>query len=80
MDVIAFNDDVTDVDADTELNALVVGDRFVADRHSPLNLDRALHRIDRTIEFGEDAVAGRADNAPRMFVDKGIYNFGADGP
>ena len=71
-DVVAADHDVAEVDADAELHAAALGQRGVARAKFLLHLDRAAHRFDDARELGEDAVAGRADDAPVVRGDEVI--------
>ncbi len=70
--VAAVDDDVADVDADAELDALVGGDLGVARDHAALQVDRAAHRIDDALELHQNAVVGGLDDAPAVLRDLGI--------
>jgi hypothetical protein len=51
VDIVVVNNDVTDIDADSECNAATLRDVGVAFRHSALNIDSAAHSLDRAGEF-----------------------------
>src|ERR1700676_604353 len=63
VDGVAVDDDVAEVDADTELDAVVHRYIGVALCHAALDIDRASHRIDDTSKFDEHAVASGLDDA-----------------
>ena len=63
------DDDVAEIDADAELDALVGRHAGVALRHAALDLDRATHRVDDAGELHQQAVAGGLDDAAAMFGD-----------
>jgi hypothetical protein len=50
-DVVAINDHVTNIDADTKVESLIRGKSLVALGHAPLHVNRTTHRIDRAWEF-----------------------------
>src|SRR3990170_7466276 len=56
-------DDVPEVDADAEQHPAMLGHLLVARRHHALDLDRARGRADHAGKLGEDAIAGRVDDA-----------------
>jgi hypothetical protein len=71
VDAVAVNpglvvDDVPEVDADAEQHPTMLGHFLVAHRHNVLDLDCALSRADHAGELGEDAIAGRVDDAAAM--------------
>jgi hypothetical protein len=71
-DVIAINDDVTNIDADTKVQSLIRGNAFVALGHGSLHVNCAAHCIDDAREFQQQAVTGRLDDAAVMLRDLGI--------
>src|SRR5690606_20165038 len=60
--VIALDDDVTDIDSDAELDALLGRHVGIAPAHPVLDRDRALHGIDDARELDQDTIAGRLDD------------------
>ena len=72
--VIALDDDIAQVHANSKDQ---VGRRrraFVPCRDAFLNADRALDRVDRAREFRQNAVAGGLENPPAMRLDRRIEN------
>ena len=65
-EVAALYHDVADIDADAELQPLVLGHRLVAPGDLLLDLDRAQARLHGARELGDDAVAGAVEDAPAM--------------
>src|SRR5262249_32820464 len=64
VDVIAINDDVTDVDANAKRYLPICGYAHIALGHPPLHVNRAANRIDDTGKLEQQAVAsGRGDAA-----------------
>ena len=63
-DVAVLDDDVAEIDADAEFDAFGGRHRDVALGHPALQFDRAAHRVDDAGKLGEEAVAGRLDDAP----------------
>jgi hypothetical protein len=61
-DVALLDHDVAHVDADPEAHSPRFGFFLICLRKRFLDLDRAVHGIDYTCEFGEHAVAGRVRN------------------
>src|SRR5215472_3720000 len=53
-------------------------DNAVTGAHLVLHLDRTAHRVDDAGELGEEAVAGRFDDATPMLGDFGIAKITAD--
>ena len=69
VDVVAFDDDVAQVDADAELDAAVFGRGAVAVGHAGLDRDGAAHGLDRAGEIHQQAVAGALDDASLVHGD-----------
>ena len=69
VDVAVLDDDVARIDADAELDALVLRGRGVARRHALLHRDRAGDGFDDARELDEDAVAGGLDDAALVLGD-----------
>ena len=63
-------DHVTQIDADAEQHAAMLGNPVVARRHDGLDLDRALGRVDHARKLGQDAVAGGVDNTAAVADDQ----------
>ena len=61
-DAVFVIDDVAEIDADTELHALLGLDAGVALAHGALNGDRALDRVHDAGKLGQDAVTRRVDD------------------
>src|SRR6266436_6313669 len=77
-DVVALGNDVTLVDADAELDALIRRQRGISFGHCGLHLGRAAHRIDDADKLDQHAVAGGLDDTAVMPGDPGINNLGAE--
>src|SRR5262249_43638427 len=75
----AVDDDVADIDADANLDALCLWHAGIALRHPALNLDRATQCFHDAFEFREDAVAGALDDPPAMLVDLGVEELASVG-
>jgi hypothetical protein len=60
--VVAVDDDVTDIDANTELDPTILRDGIVALGHAPLDFYGAAHGINGTDKLDEDAITGAFDN------------------
>jgi hypothetical protein len=65
--IVAINDDVTDVDADPEDDLLFLGNSHIASDHAALNVYRATYRIDHARKLHQHPVAGGFDNAAMVF-------------
>src|SRR6516225_402695 len=76
--VAILDDDVADIDAHAKFDVPLCRCRGVTGEHLPLHLDRTAHRIDDAGELGEEAVAGRLDDATPMLGDFGIAQFTAN--
>ena len=65
-DVVAVDDDIADIDADAEDDALVLGHARIAADHAALDYHRAPDRIDDTGKFDQRAVARGLDDTATM--------------
>jgi hypothetical protein len=68
-DVVAVDDDVTEVDPDPEPDPAVLGHTGLAIDHRPLHLGGTADRVDDAREFHQHPVAGRFDDAAGMLAD-----------
>src|SRR5262249_57637383 len=68
-DVSTIGNDVTNIDADAELDLLLLWNSGVALSHPTLDLDSASHRVNDAAELGQQPVARVFDNPPAMFGD-----------
>jgi hypothetical protein len=71
---VFLNDQVAEVDADAELDALLWPGSLIALSHPPLNLDRTPDGIDHARELGKEAVAGVLTMRPRCSAIFGSNN------
>ena len=76
VEIVAFDDDVADIDADAELQGPRVGLR-VARGDRALAFDGAEHGGNHAGEFGDDRVARRAEDATVVLGDDGIDDLAA---
>ncbi len=65
--VLLVVDDVAEVDADAELDALVLWHAGVALSHAALDFDGAAHRVHHACELHQHTVAGGLDDLAPMF-------------
>src|SRR5262252_5017585 len=63
VDVVAFNDDVTDVDANAKLYLPICGYADIALGHTPLHINGAANRIDDAGKLEQQAIASGLDDA-----------------
>jgi hypothetical protein len=56
-DVVVLDDDVSEIDADAEMDPLAVGQLRVAVNHPALHLDSATDRVDDALKLDQHAVA-----------------------
>jgi hypothetical protein len=68
-DVPILDDDLTNVDADTKVDALVCRYTCIALSHATLHVDRAAHRIDYAEKFQQQAIARGLDDPAAVFGD-----------
>jgi hypothetical protein len=69
---VALLDDVAEMNADAEFDALVGRDLGVALGHRPLDFNSKIHCVDDAAEFDNCAVSSALDDAPVMHGDCGI--------
>ena len=72
VNVLALDDDVTEIDANAQVNALVGRCAVIALRHLFLNSDGAFDSIDDTPEFGQKPVTHELEDAAVVFLDFGL--------
>ena len=77
---VALLDDIAQVDADAELDALIRRDSDVALDHRVLNLDSAAHGLDHAAKFDQRPVARALEHSAIMAGDRGIDEIGAQRP
>ena len=76
QDVVAVDDDLAQIDADTVGDAALGGHVRLALGHAPLHRDRAQDRVDRAAKLDQEPVAGGLDDAPVVLSYLGVsYNF-----
>ncbi len=71
QDVVAVDDDVTQIDADPELDRLL-GPRLVEGRHGALDGDRTIDCVDGAGKFYQCPVAHFLDDPPAMGIHRRI--------
>src|SRR5262245_31612973 len=71
-DIVVVDDDVSQMDADAELDPLGLRYLRVLVSHAALNFDGASRCIDGTGKFDEHAIASGLDDAAAMFGDCGV--------
>jgi hypothetical protein len=74
-DVAPVEHDISDIDADAELNPSFLRLAGIAFRHAPLDLDSTAHRIHYTTELSQQPIPGVLNHPPAVFsylrIDKG---------
>jgi hypothetical protein len=80
VNVAVFDDHIARVDADAELDALVLGGCIVPRRHLPLQRDGAGDRFDDAREFDQDSIAGSLDDASLVLGDLRVDQIAAQRP
>ena len=76
-DVIALDGDIAQVNPNAEADGSLVGDAVVPLDHTFLNADAAFDGGDNAGKLQQQAIAHRLDDAPAMFGDQGVDQFGA---
>src|SRR5215469_7869226 len=71
-DVVVVDDDVAEIDADTEIDAPLRLHAGVARGHLALHLDRTTNRVDHARKHAEQTIARRVDDATTVLLDLGV--------
>src|SRR6266566_5122928 len=71
-DIIVFDDDITNVNADAKFDPLDLRHIDILFGHAALNFDGAAYGIHDAPEFNESAIPGILDDAPAIISDFGI--------
>jgi hypothetical protein len=71
-DIVVFNDDISDMNANPKLDAPTLRHTGVAFCHPPLNVDCAASRVDDARKLDQDVVALRPDEPAPMLGYFGI--------
>ena len=71
-DIVVFDDNITDVNADAKFDPLDLRYIDILLGHAALNFDGAAYGIYDAAELNESAVPGILDDAPAMISDFGI--------
>jgi hypothetical protein len=79
VDVVAVDDDITEVDADAESDPPVYRVLAVAPGHPALDGNGAFQRVDDAGELDQGAVADQLDDAAVVFANRRVDEFGAEG-
>src|SRR4029077_20855 len=72
VDVVTFNDDVTELPANTTLDASIQWHVRVSLLYSPLNFRSTRHGAHHTREFRQDPIASEFDDTSLMFCDLAV--------
>jgi hypothetical protein len=59
IDIIAINNDVADVDANAEQDALVLRNIRISFDHAALDIDGATHRFNNTWKLDQSSITGQ---------------------
>jgi hypothetical protein len=80
VDVLRFDDHVTDVDAHPENDAPVPRHFRVAVGHCALNFDSASHRVDNAGKLRQHSIPGILHDTTAVSAERWIYQLGEMGP
>src|SRR5262249_25601426 len=69
IDVVAVDDDVTDVDANSKADLLIRCDASIAFGHAPLQVNRAAPRVHEAGNLEQQAIAGSLHDPTGVFGD-----------
>src|SRR5262249_12455155 len=78
--VVILGDDIAKIDPDAKCEPTFFRNCGVTLGHFALHFDGATHRVDDTLEFDEEAVAGRLDDSAAVFPDARIGDLAAPDP
>jgi len=70
--IVVIDDDVADVDADPEVDALLGRQTRIPLGHAALHVDRAAHRVDDAGELQQQSIAGSLDDPAVVLSDLGV--------
>ena len=73
--IVLVDDNVTEIDADTELNAAILGNDGILYLHCPLYLDSTQYGVHDARELHQHGIARDFDDASVTFGNRGIYDF-----
>ena len=79
-DVAVLDDDISLMDADAQLDAVIGRSVDAPAANFPLDLDSAAECIDDAGKFDEESVAGRLDQPAAMCGDRPVDHTGPDRP
>src|SRR5262245_54646195 len=77
VEIVAIDDDVADIDADTEFDLAIIGDPGIAIMHADLDLDSTARGVEHAAELDEEAIAHHLEDAPAVFRYGRIEDFAA---
>ncbi len=77
---VALLDDIAEMNANPELDALLERDAGIALDHCGLDFDRAAHRVDHAAELDNAAIAGALDDAAVVHGDDWVDQVAAKRP
>src|SRR5215469_13145915 len=77
--IVVFDDHVAEIDADAKLDGTCCGDVRIAPRHSRLDLNGALDRVDHALELDQQPVTRGLNDASAVLGDRGIDQLQAMG-
>ena len=78
-DIVVIDDDIADMDANTELNPFILWHKSILLNHAALDFDGPTHRIHGTGKLDQHAVARGFDDPASMGSDSGIDESLPDG-
>ena len=78
VDIVARDDNVTEMDADAQGDAVIRLDRVIGFGDGALRRDGAFDRIDRAGELDQGAIAHELDDATTMSGDDRVEDVGAE--
>ena len=73
--IAIVDDDVTNIDADTELDPAIFGNVGIALGYGALDFHGAAHSIDRASKLDQNAITGGLDDAAAILSNLGINEF-----
>jgi hypothetical protein len=72
--VTSIDNDVSNIDADAELNTLLIWYLGIAPGHPSLNVKSAAHCVHHASKLGQQSISGMLDDPAAMFGNLGVDN------
>ena len=74
IEIAALDHDIAEIDADAQHDATILGQITIRRGHALLQLDRALHGVDRAAELDQHTIAGDLEDAALVPGDQRLQH------